>query len=38
MHWDKLTHDEINNRIQQAIGENINYRDTPLLGNSRIFS
>ncbi|MCT4582635.1 MAG: pyridoxal-dependent decarboxylase [Flavobacteriales bacterium] len=32
MHWDKLTHDEINNRIQQAIGENINYRDTPLLG------
>ena len=32
MHWDKLTHDDINSRIQQSISENINYRDTPLLG------
>lgn len=32
MHWDKITHDEINSRIQKSISENINYRDTPLLG------
>lgn len=32
MFWKKLTHDEINARIQNAISQNINYRETPLLG------
>lgn len=32
MHWNKLTHDEINSRVKAAISENINYRETPLLG------
>lgn len=32
MHWNKLNHDEINSRIKTAISQNINYRETPLLG------
>ncbi len=32
MYWKKLTHDEINARIKTAISQNINYRETPLLG------
>lgn len=32
MHWNKLSHDEINSRIKTAISQNINYRETPLLG------
>jgi len=32
MYWKKLTHDEINSRIKTAISQNINYRETPLLG------
>ncbi len=32
MYWKKLNHNEINNRVQEAISQNINYRETPLLG------
>lgn len=32
MYWKKLNHNEINNRVQEAISRNINYRETPLLG------
>jgi len=32
MFWKKLSHVEINNRVEEAIQKNLNYRVTPLLG------
>ena len=32
MNWKKLSHVEINNRIKEALSENINFREKPILG------
>ena len=32
MFWKKLSHNEINERVEQALKENTNYREVPLLG------
>ena len=32
MYWKKLSHVDINTRVEKALKQNVNFRDTPLLG------